>query len=1207
VTDFDSGDISVGNGSGDSLTDNGSGSYVATINATSDGQVTVDIPTGVAQDQLGNDSLAADTFSITVDSTITAPGEPDLAASSDTGSFDDDDVTDDGTPRFTGTCEQGATVTLTSSLDGDLSPTGICSGGTYDITITSALSEGAHEITASQVDQAGNSSPDSSTLRVEIVIPTLTVNVVGNVLTDNVDSSGGTPDPGALDCPAGGTCTATFGLEADVTLTATLDPASSFAGWSDECAAFGTDLSGTLTLDADKTCTATFASPEMDVEGNSTSIADGDDIPDSIDHTDFENVDVGTSFERTFTIQNEGDAELSLHHYPAAVTLSGSTDFMIVSQPNSGSIPAGGDDLTFTLRCTPSDSGVRKTTVSIANNDPDENPYNFDLACTGIVPEMDVQGNGTSISAGDTTPDVADGTDFGSANLEGGTVEHTFTIENSGLGELLLSGSPRVEITGAHTDDFTVTQSPDTPVTGSGGTTTFGITFDPSGLGQRTATVSITNNDSDENPYQFAIQGNGEELPEIVVLGNDQSIPAGDTTPDRGDLTDFGDVDESVGQVTHTFTIKNVGSADLNLDGGTPLVSISGTGAADFALATDATTPIAPGEETIFQITFDPSVRALRQATVSIANDDQDEDPYEFSIQGTGTDPAPEMEVQGLGVDIPDGDDSPTSNDNTDFGDAALNTTVQHAFVIRNTGSLELNLATTPAITIEGNHAADFSLTSDATTPVAASGGETSFEVSFTPSTAGLREATVSIANDDSDESLYTFAIQGAGSGTPAMDVQGNAVSIVNGDMSPDRKDLTDFGSVAVDGGAVSHTLIIKNNGTDDLALNGTPRIAISGGNAADFSIVAEPDSLVESNNNDVFIVQFDPSGAGLRVATVSIANDSEENPYTFAIQGTGTATGSGGEEDADGDGGGGEETGFKIGSEGGVFTHGPVKVLFPQLTLFIYEVDGPSSLGDNIRLGEDGRVFDIIVRDYRGNLVNDFDFPIGVCIKPTAAEVDAVGGNRHLLSVFHQHGSADWEVLDTFVDGEYVCATVNKLSLFGLGIPTLPETGFVPDMTVDLPKQPAEKGYSKMGNFRLEIPSLGLELPIVGVPLSEDGWDVRWLEGQAGWLHGTAFPTWVGNTAITAHVWDANNQPGSFVDLDTLQHGDEIVIHAWGLTHTYEVRGVKQVRPDDLRALPHEDYDVLTLLTCQGFDESEGTYDWRLVVRAVLMDVEAE
>jgi LPXTG-site transpeptidase (sortase) family protein len=131
------------------------------------------------------------------------------------------------------------------------------------------------------------------------------------------------------------------------------------------------------------------------------------------------------------------------------------------------------------------------------------------------------------------------------------------------------------------------------------------------------------------------------------------------------------------------------------------------------------------------------------------------------------------------------------------------------------------------------------------------------------------------------------------------------------------------------------------------------------------------------------------------------------------------------------------------------------------------------------------------------------------------------------------------------------------------------------------------------------------VELPIVGVPLTGDGWDVTWLGGRAGWLQGTAFPTWAGNTAITAHVWDANNNPGPFIDLDTLQHGDQIIIHASGLVHTYEVRAVKQVSPHNLRALPHSDYDVLTLITCQGYDEASGEYDWRVVVRAVLIRIE--
>jgi LPXTG-site transpeptidase (sortase) family protein len=131
--------------------------------------------------------------------------------------------------------------------------------------------------------------------------------------------------------------------------------------------------------------------------------------------------------------------------------------------------------------------------------------------------------------------------------------------------------------------------------------------------------------------------------------------------------------------------------------------------------------------------------------------------------------------------------------------------------------------------------------------------------------------------------------------------------------------------------------------------------------------------------------------------------------------------------------------------------------------------------------------------------------------------------------------------------------------------------------------------------------------MPIVGGPLTAEGWDVSWLGDAAGYLEGTAFPTWAGNTAVTAHVWDSNNNPGHFVNLHTMAHGDRVIIHAHGQRHIYEVRQVQQVRPDTLRALTHEEHDVLTLITCMGYDEASGKYSWRVAVKAVLIDVKSE
>jgi len=169
-----------------------------------------------------------------------------------------------------------------------------------------------------------------------------------------------------------------------------------------------------------------------------------------------------------------------------------------------------------------------------------------------------------------------------------------------------------------------------------------------------------------------------------------------------------------------------------------------------------------------------------------------------------------------------------------------------------------------------------------------------------------------------------------------------------------------------------------------------------------------------------------------------------------------------------------------------------------------------------------------------------------------------------------------------------------------------LPATGFAPGVVTQLPKQGSSEAYQENGYLSLEIPALGVEASIVGVPVSADGWNLSWLGDQAGWLHGTAFPSWAGNSAITAHVYDANGQPGLFNNLGGLKWGDEVIVHAYGKAYVYEVRTVKNyVRPDDTSSVyEHEEYPWLTLITCKGYNEDSDSYRWRVTVRAVQVDV---
>lgn len=126
---------------------------------------------------------------------------------------------------------------------------------------------------------------------------------------------------------------------------------------------------------------------------------------------------------------------------------------------------------------------------------------------------------------------------------------------------------------------------------------------------------------------------------EMQVLGNGLAITDGDNSPEAANHTDFGPAAVGVGNVVRTFTITNMGNATLNLTG-TPKVLISGSHAPEFTVTVQPASSIAAASSTTFQVTFAPAATGLRTATLSIANDDTDENPYDFAIQGTGTCPA---------------------------------------------------------------------------------------------------------------------------------------------------------------------------------------------------------------------------------------------------------------------------------------------------------------------------------------------------------------------------------------------------------------------------------------------------------------------------------------------------------------------------------------------------------------------------------------
>jgi LPXTG-site transpeptidase (sortase) family protein len=165
-----------------------------------------------------------------------------------------------------------------------------------------------------------------------------------------------------------------------------------------------------------------------------------------------------------------------------------------------------------------------------------------------------------------------------------------------------------------------------------------------------------------------------------------------------------------------------------------------------------------------------------------------------------------------------------------------------------------------------------------------------------------------------------------------------------------------------------------------------------------------------------------------------------------------------------------------------------------------------------------------------------------------------------------------------------------------------IPVTGFAPGMVMKL-DTPSRLLYDAT-SLTIKIPVIKVNASIVGVESEEGGWDLSWLQDQVGWLNGTAYPTWKGNSVLTGHVVNANGKPGVFSRLKALGVGEYVFVYSSGYRYTYKVVSNAFVQPNDVSVMKHEEKSFLTLITCDTYDERTGTYLRRVAVGAALVDV---
>ncbi|MFO1441125.1 MAG: choice-of-anchor D domain-containing protein [Verrucomicrobiaceae bacterium] len=576
----------------------------------------------------------------------------------------------------------------------------------------------------------------------------------------------------------------------------------------------------------------------------------GTSLTDGVSTLTLPSTDIGSVGNITVTLRNTGTATLT----GISISKDGDHSTEFGTSTTATSLSAG-FSTTFSVSFSPTALGTRTAAIHITSSDADENPFDIILTGTGTSPEVEIEH-----PAGVGLADGVSSIDYGPL-LVGSTSVKTFTVRNTGtssLTGLVLSK------TGTNSSLFTLS-SLSTTTLAIGASTTFTVTYAPNAVSAHSATIRLSSNDLDENPFDIAVTGSGI-APEIAI-----EAPVGTNLIDNGSTITFPATVAGSSSDPVTFTIRNTGSAPLT---GLALSKV-GTNNADFILGSLGATSLAPTESTTFTVIFSPTAGGTRSATVRVASNDADENPFDIPLSGSATAPT-------ISIEQPANFALTSGSSVIDFGELPPGSPIGRTFRIRNTGTAPLSNI---VLTKSGHNPGDFTLGTPAATTIAP-GGFTTFSVIFNPVDGGYRNAILNIASNATNVSNFVVYLNGGGLGPEIKVATPNIFPITLGYELFSGTSTLDFGTANATTSAPPINLVISNIGLLDLS---QLTVSITGTNASDFSVSGLTTTSLAPDGTTTISLNFTPSAGGLRTATLQIGNDdSNEAPFTVALTGTG-------------------------------------------------------------------------------------------------------------------------------------------------------------------------------------------------------------------------------------------------------------------------------------------------------------------------------
>jgi hypothetical protein len=535
--------------------------------------------------------------------------------------------------------------------------------------------------------------------------------------------------------------------------------------------------------------------------------------------------------QRTFTITNSASV--------AALDLTG----IAVDPPShyartggscttvgANNVAAGSGTCTIIVEFTPGALGAAPAGTLTIGHNADNGPANpFEVGLTGTGTQATFSASSTSL-------------DFATVQLGVPKALPAITITNTATdptATLVFSSDPTSAgvRTGAGKDDYAVVSNcaPGNPVAANNGTCTITVTFTPTVLGARPATLTLAS-DATNTPLVVNLTGSGTALPEPAVTFPASDFP--DTT-----------IGETAAQ-TRLVTIVN----DRTLD-----IGYSVPNTTDFNVVSESCpTHVVPGGGGSCTVTWRFQPQLAGGETRRTAN-------VTFSFTGSGGNPAPSNVVGGLAgrALLPLG--APAAlTPNAGFGLPATTSTL-----LSNRSATPITLS---ALSFSGAAAADYAL--DATNGCAlassiAAGSSCTLVVRFDPSTGGTRNATLTITHDALG-SPQAIALNGSAT-------QG-AIQLTSFALS--------FGDTALNANA-TQTITVENAGTQALNFSA---LNLTGAAVGDYtrggSCTAGTPLAVGALCT--VAITFQPTALGARSASLTITSDASNGPATVTLSGTG-------------------------------------------------------------------------------------------------------------------------------------------------------------------------------------------------------------------------------------------------------------------------------------------------------------------------------